>query len=313
MITGIDMQNSTILVVDDDESVRKLIQMTLRRQGHRCTVAANSQEARQLLDVEPFALLLSDIHMPGESGLDLVAHVKSTYDDMAVIIITVIDDIETAQRALSLDIYGYMVKPIDKNQIVIGVANALRRRQLELKKKNQSRELEEKIEHRTRKLSETVEKLKARESELAAKMDELHELNTALKVLLNNRDTDRLTLEQNIQSNVQKFILPSIERLKKSTIKNKQIQSEFRLLEASLNDLMAPFARQISSDYFGLTPNEIKVALLIKQGMTTKEIAKELNLSVNTIMTHRYKIRSKLGIKNQTKNLQVFLKQFPRQ
>lgn len=313
MTTGIDMQNSSILVVDDDEAVRKLIQMTLRRQGYRCTVAANSQEARQRLDVEPFALLLSDIHMPGESGLDLVAHVKSSYVDMAVIIVTVIDDIETAQRALSLDIYGYMVKPIDKNQIVIGVTNALRRRQLELKQKHQSRELEEKINRRTRELSETVEKLKVRESELAAKMEELHELNTALKVLLNNRETDRLTLEENIQSNVRKFILPSIERLKKGTIKSKQIQSEFGLLEASLNDLVAPFARQISSDYFGLTPNEIKVALLIKQGMTTKEIAKELNLSVNTIMTHRYKIRSKLGIKNQTKNLQVYLKQFPRQ
>ncbi|MGD9008997.1 MAG: response regulator [Desulfobacteraceae bacterium] len=313
MTTGIDIQNSGILVVDDDEAVRKLIHLTLRRQGYRCTAAANSQEARQLLDVEPFALLLSDIHMPGESGLDLVAHVKSSYEDMAVIIVTVIDDIETAQRALSLDIYGYMVKPIDKNQIVIGVTNALRRRQLELKQKNQSRELEEKINRRTRELSETVEKLKVRESELAAKMEELHELNTALKVLLNNRETDRLTLEENIQSNVRKFILPSIERLKKGTIKSKQIQSEFGLLEASLNDLVAPFARQISSDYFGLTPNEIKVALLIKQGMTTKEIAKELNLSVNTIMTHRYKIRSKLGIKNQTKNLQVYLKQFPRQ
>jgi DNA-binding NarL/FixJ family response regulator len=251
--------------------------------------------------------------MPGESGLDLVAHVKSAYEDMAVIIITVIDDIETAQRALSLDIYGYMVKPVDKNQIVIGVANALRRRELELKHKNQSRELEEQINHRTRELSETVEKLKARESELAAKMEELHELNTALKVLLNNRETDRVTLEENIQSNVKKLILPCIERLKKGAIKSKRIQSEFQLLETSLNDLVAPFARQISSDYFGLTPNEIKVALLIKQGMTTKEIAKELNLSVNTIMTHRYKIRSKLGIKNQTKNLQVFLKQFPRQ
>ncbi len=308
-----DMQNKSILVVDDDESVRKLIQMTLRRQGYRCAAAANSQEARQLLDIEPCALLLSDIHMPGESGLDLVAHVKSRYEDMAVIIITVVDDIETAQRALSLDIYGYIVKPIDKNQIVIGVTNALRRRQLELKQKNQSRELGKKIKHRTRELSETVEKLKARESELAAKMEELQELNTALKVLLNNRETDRVTLEENIQSNVQKFILPCIERLKKGTIKSKQLQSEFRLLETSLNDLVAPFARQISSDYFGLTPNEIKVALLIKQGMTTKEIARELNLSVNTIMTHRYKIRSKLGIKNQTKNLQVYLNQFPRQ
>lgn len=313
MTTGADMQNNSILVVDDDESVRELIQMTLRRQGHRCTVAANCQEARQLLDVEPFALLLSDIHMPGESGLDLVAHVKSTYEDMAVIIVTVVDDIETAQRALSFDIYGYMVKPIDKNQIVIGVANALRRRQLELKQKNQSRMLENTIKHRTRELSETVAKLRARESELATKMEELHELNTALKVLLDNRETDRLTLEDNIQSNVQKFILPSIERLKKGAVKRQQIQSELRLLETSLKDLVAPFARQISSDYFGLTPNEIKVALLIKQGMTTKEIAKELNLSVNTIMTHRYKIRGKLGIKNQTKNLQVYLKQFPRQ
>lgn len=313
MTAGTDMQKKGILVVDDDESIRKLIQMTLRRQGYQCTAAANSQEARQLLDVEPFALLLSDIHMPGESGLDLVAYVKSTYEDMAVIIITVIDDIETAQRALSLDIYGYMVKPIDKNQILIGVANALRRRQLELKQKNQSRELEEKINHRTRELSETVEKLKVREADLAAKMKELHELNTTLKVLLNNQKTDRANLEEDIQSNVRKLILPGIERLKKGTIKSKQIQSELQLLETSLNDLVAPFARQISSDYFGLTPNEIKVALLIKQGMTTKEIAKELNLSINTIMTHRYKIRSKLGIKNQTKNLQVFLKQFPRQ
>lgn len=307
------MQNKSILVVDDDESVRKLIQITLQRQGYRCVAAANSQEARQLLDVEPFALLLSDIHMPGESGLDLVAYVKSTFGDMAVIIITVIDDIETAQRALSLDIYGYIVKPIDKNQIMISVTNALRRRQLELKQKNQSRKLEKKVKHRTRELSETVEKLRARESELAAKMEELQELNTALKVLLNNRETDRLTLEENIQSNVQKFILPCIERLKRGTVKNKQIQSEFRLLETSLKDLAAPFARQVSSDYFGLTPNEIKVALLIKEGLTTKEIARELNLSVNTIMTHRFKIRTKMGLKHKTKNLQVYLKQFPRQ
>jgi DNA-binding CsgD family transcriptional regulator len=206
-----------------------------------------------------------------------------------------------------------MVKPIDRNQIVIGVANALRRRELELGQKNQSRELENKIKDRTRQHTETVEKLKARESELAAKMEELQELNTALKVLLNNRETDRVTLEENILSNVQKLILPCVERLKKGALKRKQIQGEFQLLETSLNDLVAPFARQISSEFFGLTPNEIKVALLIKQGMTTKEIAKELNLSVNTIMTHRYKIRSKLGIKNQTKNLQVFLKQFPRQ
>jgi DNA-binding NarL/FixJ family response regulator len=299
--------------MDPDASARKAIRSTLRGQGYRCATAENSQLARQLLDIEPFALLWSDIHRPDGSGLDLVTHVTSTYKDMAVIITTVADDIETSQRALSLGIYGYLVKPVGKSQAVIGVANALRRRELELIHKSQSRRLEEKINHRTQELSETVEKLKTRESELAVKMQELHELNTALKVLLNNRETDRITLEDNIQSNVQKLIKPCIERLKKSTLPSKRIQSEFQLLETSLEELVAPFARQISSDYYGLTPNEIKVALLIKQGMTTKEIAAELNLSANTIMTHRYKIRSKLGIKNQAKNLQVYLNQFPSQ
>jgi DNA-binding NarL/FixJ family response regulator len=308
-----DLQDRSILVVDDDESVRKLIQITLQREGLRCVEAANSQEGRQLLDIEPFALLVSDIHMPGESGLDLIAHVKSTYEDMAVVIITMIDDIATTQRALTLDIYGCMVKPIDRNQILIGVTNALRRRQLELEQKHHRRDLENKIQRQARKLSETVETLKARESELAMKMEELEGLNAALKVLMNNREADRINLEENIQSNVRQFILPCINRLKKESWKNRKIRSEFQLLETSLNDLVAPFARQISSDYFGLTPNEIKVALLIKQGMTTKEIARELNLSVNTIMTHRYKIRTKLGIKNKARNLQVHLKQFPHQ
>lgn len=308
-----DLQDRSILVVDDDESVRKLIQTTLQREGLRCIEAANGQEGRQLLDTEPFALLVSDIHMPGESGLDLIAHVKSRYEDIAVVIITMTDDIETAQRALTLDISGCMVKPIDRHQIVIGVTNALRRRQLELEHKHHLRELEQKIQHQAGKLSETVETLKVRESELAMKTKELEGLNAALKVLVDNREADRISLEENIQSNVRQFILPCIKRLKKESGKNRKIRSECQLLETSLNDLVAPFARQISSDYFGLTPNEIKVALLVKQGMTTKEIARELNLSVNTIMTHRYKIRTKLGIKNRARNLQVHLKQFPNQ
>ena len=313
MIANMDLQDRSILVVDDDESVRKLIHNTLRREGYRCVEAANSQQGRHLLDIEPFALMVSDIHMPEESGLDLIAHVNSTFEDTAVVIITMTNDIETTQRALSLDIYGYMVKPVDRNQIVIGVANALRRRQLELEQKHHRKDLEAKIQHQARKLAETVETLKVRESELAIKMKELEGLNAAVKVLMNSREADRINLEENIQSNVRQFILPCINRLKKESGKNQKIQSEFQLLETSLNDLLAPFARQISADYYGLTPNEIKVALLIKQGMTTKEIARELNLSVNTIMTHRYKIRTKLGIKNKARNLQVHLKQFPHQ
>jgi DNA-binding NarL/FixJ family response regulator len=313
MTISLDIQNKSVLVVDSDASVRNDIRSALRGQGYRCVTAENSRAARQLLDIEPFALLWSDMDLSDESGFDLVSQASSIDKGMAVILTTTADDSEMAQRALAIEIYGYLVKPIDGNQAMIVVANALRRRELELMQKSQRRKLEENINHRTLELSETVEKLKSRESELAAKNQELLELNTALKVLLNNRETDRITLEENIQSNVQKLIMPCLERLKKGTPHSKRVQSEFQLLESGLKELVAPFARQISSDFFGLTPNEIKVALLIKQGMSTKEIAAELNLSVNTIMTHRYKIRSKLGIKNQTKNLQVYLNQFPNQ
>lgn len=297
-----------ILVVDDDDAVRRLVQKTLQRYDYKCASAANSAEARQLLPSQPFSLILCDIHMPGESGLDLAAFVKTAYPHTAVVMVTVIDDIEIAHQALDMDIYGYMVKPIDRNQILIGVSNALRRRRLEMKEKAYRKDLERKVRDRTRTLQDTNDILRQREVELASRMEELEELNSALRVLLKKREDDRNAIQRSMMANVSKFIKPCLERLKKKARGNLHLQQELCLLEDGLDEMVTPFVKRISSDYFGLTPNEIKVATLIKQGMATKEIATSLNLSENTIMTHRYKIRTKLGIKNKQQNLQVFLK-----
>ena len=79
------------------------------------------------------------------------------------------------------------------------------------------------------------------------------------------------------------------------------------ILESNLNDIVSSFAKELSSRYLELSPTEIQVATLIKDGKQTKKIADILNLSTNTIVTHRYKIRSKLGLKNKKVNLRAYL------
>jgi DNA-binding CsgD family transcriptional regulator len=79
------------------------------------------------------------------------------------------------------------------------------------------------------------------------------------------------------------------------------------IVESNLKDIMSPFARSLSSKYLGLTPSEIQVANLIKQGKTTKDIAELMNLSPRTIEFHRDNIRNKLDIKNKKVNLRTHL------
>ena len=79
------------------------------------------------------------------------------------------------------------------------------------------------------------------------------------------------------------------------------------MIKSNLKDIISPFARSLTGKYIGLTPTEIQVANMIKQGKTTKDIAELNNLSARTIEFHRDNIRSKLGIKNKKINLRTYL------
>jgi PAS domain S-box-containing protein len=150
------------------------------------------------------------------------------------------------------------------------------------------------------------EALKEKEAQLKAKADSLEEVNTALRVLLKRRDNDKEELEAKVLSNVKDLILPYIERLKKSPLKDDQ-KSCVDILESNLTDIVSPFSYRLSSKYLGLTPTEIRVANLIKEDKTTKEIAEFMRLSKKTVETHRDHIRRKLGIKHKKVNLRTYL------
>jgi len=147
-----------ILVVDDEEQIRRMLNRTLSRiDQYSSTLAADGAEARKRLGEKPFELALCDVNMPGESGIDLARHIASDYENTAVIMLTGVDDPETVKAALEAGIYGYIIKPYNPNELVISIQNALRRRKLEIANRMYRQDLELMVEQRTAKLQKALD------------------------------------------------------------------------------------------------------------------------------------------------------------
>ncbi|HTY23928.1 MAG TPA: HD domain-containing phosphohydrolase [Desulfomonilaceae bacterium] len=138
-----------ILVVDDEPRICELLSRWLTAEGYRCASAANGEIALNSLAGKKYDLVVSDIMMPGMSGLDLLKVVKTFSPDTAMIIATAVSDRQTAVMALELGAYGYVMKPFERNEVLISVANALERRRMTLLMREYERSLEHKVVERT--------------------------------------------------------------------------------------------------------------------------------------------------------------------
>lgn len=140
---------------------------------------------------------------------------------------------------------------------------------------------------------------------LVLKPFHLDEFSNALNFLQNQIKKDRLASEMKIISNVKQLITPYIEKLAASRLDSRQ-REWLSVIESNLNQIIAPFIGKVPL-ISNLTPAELQIADLIKDGRTSKEISSLLNLSTTTIDFHRNNIRSKLGLKNQKTSLRVHL------
>jgi len=121
---------SNILVVDDEPYICQLLARYLTAEGYNCRTACGGEEALKALESEIFQLVLADIIMPGMSGIDLLNIIRPLYPHVAVLMVTGVDDRDTGVLTLELGAYGYVIKPFERNEILINVANALQRRRL---------------------------------------------------------------------------------------------------------------------------------------------------------------------------------------
>jgi PAS domain S-box-containing protein len=151
--------------------------------------------------------------------------------------------------------------------------------------------------------------LLVREQELKDKAHDLEDMNAALRVLLKKRNDDKIEIEEKIQFNVKQLIEPYLYDFEKTQLSSRQA-TLLGIIKTNLDEIISPFARDFASIKYRLTPQEIKVASLIRQGKTTKVIAELMGLSLRTIEFHRTKIRHKLGLKHKTDSLKTHLLSF---
>lgn len=150
------------------------------------------------------------------------------------------------------------------------------------------------------------EALKVQEHDLEVQRKNLEEANTALKVLLKQREEDRVEMENRILRNIKDLISPHVAKLKDKNLKSGE-RTLIDIIDSNLKDITSPLLQRLTTAKIILTPQEIQVAALVKEGKSSKEIADVLNVSTTTISFHRKNLRKKFGLDNSRKNLRAYL------
>ena len=138
------MKRRRILVADDDESLRRVTQMELEELGYIVVTAADGAEALRRLGEAPVPLAITDLKMPGMSGLELLKAIRTQYPETTVIIVTAFGTVETAVEAMKAGAYDYLTKPIDYEQLALVVRRAMERQNLLEEVRNLRAALDEK-------------------------------------------------------------------------------------------------------------------------------------------------------------------------
>ena len=144
------------------------------------------------------------------------------------------------------------------------------------------------------------------ETRVTVRTAQLQEANIALKVLLQQSSDAKRALEEKVLANIKTLVLPYLQQLNKSDL-NPRDQMYLEVIKTNLDQITSSFSSNLSATSLNLTPREIEIANLIRQGRTTKDIAEILNLSVRTIESYRDQLRKKLGLKSKKSNLKNFL------
>lgn len=148
-----------VLAVDDEPSAARLLSFILAPPAFRCTTACTAEEALVALQREPFDAVISDLQMPGLSGMELLLEVRHKHPHMAFLVTTGVDDVDVGVKAMRSGADDYLVKPLRESAVVASLENALHKRKLEQEVENYRQHLEEMVAERTHQLRAALEQV----------------------------------------------------------------------------------------------------------------------------------------------------------
>ena len=282
-----------ILIVDDTAASINTLGTSLSH-DYKIYIATNGNDALERAETVLPDLILLDIVMPGMDGYEVCNMLKQNNktQNIPVIFISAKASLEDESQGLTQGAVDYIKKPFN-----IPIVKSRVHTHLALQKARENAEFL--VIQRTAELLQT-------QKELEKKTKSLEETNTALEVLLRRREQEKIELETEIMTNVNKLVRPYLEKLE-PIIKIEKYKTILQAAIVNLNEIVDPFTRGHLANIAKLTPGEMQVANFIKMGKTSKEIASFLGLSIRTIEVHRSRIRKKLGLKKRTSNLRKHL------
>ena len=343
-----------ILVIDDEESVLKLIHEALcpmekvtsskskllklsgalyqpgqsditREQEYSVTLCSQGEQGvdevkRSVIENRPFSLVFLDMRMPpGKDGLWTAKKIREFDQISTILIMTAFTNVDPAiisEEVLPADKLLYLQKPLRPQEIrqfarafseKWKYENELFNANLELA--SARKHLEELLIVKKGELQNTDQELDRAKEALDKRESELTETNIAMKVLMKNIGSGQENfedkakeLDEKVVLNIKELTEPFLDRLANTDLDEEQA-GLVTILKNNLDKATSSAMHRLYSSETNLTPSEIQVANLIKQGKMTKEISTLLNVSVKTIDFHRDNIRKKLGIKNRKTSL----------
>jgi response regulator RpfG family c-di-GMP phosphodiesterase len=177
---GFSAHRGRILIVDDEQGIRRLLGETLGLEGFECHDTSGATEALKLLETQPFDAVISDLRMPGTSGLKLLEAVREKYPQLAFLMATAVNDVRVGIRAMKAGADDYLVKPFQPDEVLAALDRAIQRKRLEQEVESYRQRLEEMVDQRTKQLQVAVNRIEQA-------YDETLE---ALSTVLDLRDSD---------------------------------------------------------------------------------------------------------------------------
>ena len=208
-----------------------------------------------------------------------------------------------------VDPLEYFVRPVHTSQLKASITFCLHRNQLTEQSKSAQKTLENKAKSRTKKLYSEILERKKVENQQKNTVSDLEKANRALVTLLDTRETENRAIRDIIRGNLRNQVMPYLSALESTIGKREPEATTLQLLKRIVKDAVPDPHRKPSNLFERLSPSELKIVDLIKEGKSTKEISEYLSMSPSTISSYRNNIRKKLGLVKTKTNLYTFLKE----
>lgn len=281
-----------VMVIDDDPLINSLMEDLLLQWGYSPLCLKYPFSLDTVLNKGgEVDIVLMDYFLPTETTIDWIPKIIETYPMAKIVVMTGYADMDIVLKAIRLGVTDFIVKPVEI---------ALLKHSLE--RISQLLNNERKIQALLEDLKKSNELLSKQKEEYQFLNDRLLETNRAFSTLAQNLDLERREIERQIGMKIKSSILPIVQKLQADAKYNLELEMLYQMLWELASGITSP-----NSSLGILSTAELRVASLIKRGLTNEEIAEKLYISVDTVKTHRKNIRKKMRITNSNVNLKKLL------